>query len=175
MGSCLLKVFTFVLQIDLIDMRHLPHGNNKWILHCVDHWSKFNFAYALDAKTASNVAGILITHIFPYFGVPRILHSDNGREFVNIVIVDLLKCWNSNIQLVSGRPRHPQSQGLVERAHQTLHKKMAAEISASGMKTPPWSDWLPRIVCKLDFLNLYLFSSNFTLKDLSTKFYPQMQ
>ena len=94
---------------------------------------------------------------------------------MNMVIVDLLKCWNSNIQLVSGRPRHPQSQGLVERAHQTLHKKMAAEISASGMKTPPWSDWLPRIVCKLDFFHLYLFSSNFTLKDLSTKLYPQMQ
>ena len=68
---------------------------------------------------------------------------------MNGVIVDLLKLWNSNIQLVRGRPRHPQSQGLVERAHQTLHKKMAAEISASGMKTPPWSDWLPRIVCKL--------------------------
>ena len=28
-----------------------------------DHWSKFNFAYALDAKTASNVAGILNTLI----------------------------------------------------------------------------------------------------------------
>ncbi|KAL5477494.1 hypothetical protein EMCRGX_G024301 [Ephydatia muelleri] len=68
------------------------------------------------------IASILNTHIFPYFGVPRILHSDNGQEFVNMVIVDLLKCWNSNIQL------------------------MAAEISASGMKTPPWSDWLPRIV-----------------------------
>eukprot|EP00731_Ephydatia_muelleri_P011035 Em0005g1621a len=92
------------------------------------------------------IASILNTHVFPYFGVPRILHSDNGQEFVNMVIVDLLKCWNSNIQLVSGRPRHPQSRGLVERAHQTLHKKMAAEISASGMKTPPWSDWLPRIV-----------------------------
>ncbi|KAL5515422.1 hypothetical protein EMCRGX_G000584 [Ephydatia muelleri] len=36
--------------------------------------------------------------------------------------------------------KHPKSQGLVERAHQTLHKKMAAEISASGMKTPPWSE-----------------------------------
>eukprot|EP00731_Ephydatia_muelleri_P005386 Em0002g1562a len=91
-------------KIDFIDMRHLPHGNNKWILYCVDHWSKFNFAYALNAK--------------------------------------LLQM----LQLVSGRPRHPQSQGLVERAHQTLHKKMAAEISSSGMKTPPWSDWLPRIV-----------------------------
>ena len=130
-------------------MRHLPHGNKKWILHCVDHWSKFNFAYALEAKSARNVADVLNTHIFPYFGVPCILHSDNGREFVNGVISDLLKLWHSNIQLVSGRPRHPQSQGLVERAHQTLHKKMAAEISASGLKTPPWSEWLPQIVCKL--------------------------
>ena len=65
---------------------------------------------------------------------------------MNGVISDLLKLWHSNIQLVSGRP---QSQGLVERAHQTLHKKMAAEISASGLKTPPWSEWLPQIVCKL--------------------------
>ena len=64
MGSCLLKVFNFVLQIDFIDMRYLPHGNNKWILYCVDHWSKFNFAYALDAKSASNVAGILNIPLF---------------------------------------------------------------------------------------------------------------
>ena len=42
----------------------------------------FNFAYALEAKSARNVAGILNTHIFPYFGVPRIVQSDNGREFV---------------------------------------------------------------------------------------------
>ena len=88
-------------------------------------------------------------HIFPYFGDLRILHLYNGREFVNGVISDLLILWHSNIQLVSGRPRHPQSQGLVEMAHQTLHKKMAAEISASELKTPPWSEWLPQIVCKL--------------------------
>ena len=40
-------------------MRHLPHGNKKWILHCVDLWSKFNFAYALEAKSARNVANVL--------------------------------------------------------------------------------------------------------------------
>ena len=74
-------------------MRHLPHGNKKWILHCVDHLSKFNFAYALEGKSTRNVADVLNTHIFPYFGVPRILHSDNGREFVNGVISDLLKLF----------------------------------------------------------------------------------
>ena len=32
--------------------------------------------------------------------------------------------WHTQIKLaiVSGRPHHPQSQGLVERAHQTLQK-----------------------------------------------------
>lgn len=137
-----------LIQIDLIDMRHLPDGEMRWILHCVDHWSKFNFAYAIESKHAVNVAEALNCHLFPYFGVPRILHSDNGREFINQVIEDLLQRWHSNIQLVSGRPRHPQSQGLVERAHYTLERKLSAEIHKTQAKNPPWSKWLPRIVCK---------------------------
>ena len=48
-------------------------------------WSKFNFAYAIESKHAISVANALNTHLFPYFGVPRILHSDNGREFMNQV------------------------------------------------------------------------------------------
>ena len=68
-------------------MRHLPHNNKKWILHAIDHWSKFNFAYAIESKHAVNVAHVLEVHIFPYFGVPRILQSDNGREFINKVLM----------------------------------------------------------------------------------------
>ena len=74
-------------------MRHLPDGCNKWILHCVDHWSKFNFAYPLESKRASCVAVVLTQQLFPYFGVPRILHSDNGREFVNSIIKTTLDSW----------------------------------------------------------------------------------
>eukprot|EP00731_Ephydatia_muelleri_P003675 Em0001g3675a len=46
-------------KIDLIDMRHLPHDGNKWILHIVDHWSKFNLAYPLPQKTAKEVTNAL--------------------------------------------------------------------------------------------------------------------
>ena len=113
-------------------------------------------AHSLVSKSAVNVAEILNTHIFPYFGVPRILHSDNGREFVNKVIESLLQVWHSGMQLVSGRPRHPQSQGLVERAHHTLQKKLAAEISRNNLTTPPWSDWLPRIICELVYTCMVL-------------------
>ena len=137
-----------IIQIDLIDMRHLPDGDLRWILHCVDHWSKFNFAYAIANKHAMNVTNALSCHLFPYFGVLRILQSDNGREFVHQVIQDLLQSWHTNIQLVSGRPRHPQSQGLVERAHYTLERKLTAEITKACTKKPPWNKSLPRIVCK---------------------------
>ncbi len=104
--------------------------------------------YPLESKHATGVCAALNNCLFPYFGVLRILHSDNGREFINRVIEELLKSWHSDIQLVSGRPRHPQSQGLVERAHYTLQRKLSAEINRLKAKSPPWAAWLPRIVCE---------------------------
>ena len=71
-------------------MRHLPDGDYKWILHAIDHWSKFNFAFPLKSKDAESVAAKLKSFIFPYFGMPKIFHSDNGGEFVNHVVENLI-------------------------------------------------------------------------------------
>ena len=57
----------------------------------MDHWYKFNFAYALPNKSAVNVAEALYSQFFPYFGVPRIIQSGNSWEFVNEVIENLLQ------------------------------------------------------------------------------------
>ena len=81
-------------------------------------------------------------------GLNSILHSDNGREFVNQRIGEVLSIWPGQIQLVSGCPRHPQSQRLVEQAHYTMEGMISAKIVESKSKFPPWSDWLPHIVCK---------------------------
>ncbi|KRY08173.1 SCAN domain-containing protein 3 [Trichinella patagoniensis] len=43
-----------------------------------------------------------------------ILQSDNGQEFSNAMIAELKTCW-PELKVVTGRPRHPQSQGAVER------------------------------------------------------------
>ena len=151
--NCFIMIST--LQIDLIDMRHLPHDGNKWILHIVDHWSKFNLAYPLPQKTAKEVANALEKWVFPIFGLPTILHSDNGREFVNHLIEDVLATWPGAVQLVSGRPRHPQSQGLVEQAHYTLERMMSSRIAESASNSPPWTHWLPHIVCKFCLANVH--------------------
>jgi len=53
-----------------------------------DHLMKFVLLRPLKTKTAVEVANNLM-EIFTIFGAPSILLSDNGREFVNKVIVEL--------------------------------------------------------------------------------------
>ena len=55
-----------------------------------DHFSKFSWAYLLVSKRASEVAEKLVD-IFSLFGPPKILQSDNGKEFVATVIKELAK------------------------------------------------------------------------------------
>jgi len=150
-------MYLFFFQIDLIDMRHLPHNGYKWILHLVDHWSKFHFAYPLVSKSARDVAEALRKWVFPVMGLPSILQSDNGREFVNKLIEEVVASWPGQVQLVSGRPRHPQSQGLIEQAHYTLERMISARTAESANKQPSWSDWLPHITCKCMYMYMYMY------------------
>ena len=48
-----------------------------------------------------------------------ILQSDNGREFVAEIVQQVMSIWK-DVVIVHGRPRHPQSQGSVERANQDV-------------------------------------------------------
>ena len=106
-------------------MRHLPDGNYKLICHAIDHWLKLNFAFPIETKEAESVASVFETYIFPYFGVPKIFQSDNGKEFVHEQChreAFTLMEYRYTVQIIQGRLRHPQSQGIIERAHRTLEQ-----------------------------------------------------
>ena len=51
------------MYVDLIDMKHLPDGDNKWTCHVIDHRSKFNFAFPIETKEAESVASVFETCI----------------------------------------------------------------------------------------------------------------
>ena len=89
----------------------------------VNHFSKFCVLRPLTTKRAEEVAANLLD-IFLLFGAPAILQSDNGRELVNGVIAELSTLW-PELKLVTGRPRHPQSQGAVERLNGVIQDKLA--------------------------------------------------
>lgn len=108
------------VQIDLIDFHEFADVNHgySWLLTCVCIFSKFLVAVPMKTKEATVVAKHLINDVFKIPGPPRVLQSDNGKEFVAEVIKNI--CSILNIHIRHGRPRHPQSQGQVERLNQTI-------------------------------------------------------
>ena len=111
----------------------------------LNHWSKFTFAFPLAQKSAKEVTSALEKWVFPFIGLPSIILSDNGREFVTKLIEEVVASWPGSVQLVSGRPRHPQSQGLVEQAHYTLERMLSAKIAECGSKSLPGQDGCPTL------------------------------
>ncbi|CAF2691319.1 unnamed protein product [Rotaria sp. Silwood2] len=128
------------LQIDLIDMRTRPDKISPeivycWILNCIDHFSKFSWAYPLKNKTAAEVVTKLY-ELFFVFGPPHIIHSDNGREFVSSVTMELKNSFH-DLLFIRGRPRHPQSQGCIERANGVLCDALGKWMSTNNSSS--WS------------------------------------
>ena len=81
-----------------------------------DHFVQFVQLRPTKTIRAAEIAYLLMD-IFCILWAPTVLQSDNGWEFANSIIEELLEMWDG-VKLVHGRPRHSQSQqGSVERAN----------------------------------------------------------
>ena len=101
-------------------------SGNKYILSVVDHYSGWPEAFALPDKSADNVAHVVIDEIFPRFGCPLQIVSDNGAENENKVIRKTLK--ELNVDHVTTSFYHPEANAKVERFHRTLHDILAKKL-----------------------------------------------
>ena len=130
-------------------MRHRPDGPYHWIGYFMDHWSKIHMLFPLMEKSGAEVALNLSSKVFSYFGPPKILQSDNGREFVNGIVKKLVEDWPGEITIINGRARHPQSQGLVERGNAKVEEMLASRFYLQETSQHnPWTSWLPEIQCQ---------------------------
>lgn len=149
------KNFLSRVQIDLIDMRHVPDQDKNYIGHVVDHFSKYHVLFPLGKKSASEVASAIEERVLAYLGLPKIFHSDNGREFVNAVLKAIFELLGGDTVFVRGRARHSQSQGCVERGNRTVEDMISKLVKEggynnSGETSYPWGSWLPRIMYSLN-------------------------
>jgi len=121
------------LIIDFIDLRIYSEQNDGfgWILNIIDSYSKYIYAFAIKTKGSGEVCKCL-KKVINIDGTPKMMHTDNGKEIVNSNVKKL--CDLYKIQHVKGRPRHPQSQGQVERANQTIARKLAKTLQATNGK-----------------------------------------
>ena len=125
------------VQVDLIDMTGNADGQFKWICHIRDHFSKYSVATAMRSKSSEEVAAVFQTWII-HLGIPRKLHCDNGTEFKG-AFKNLLTSYG--VKIIHGRPHHPQSQGMIEKANGILKEKIGSWMS--DHQSSSWVKALP--------------------------------
>lgn len=113
-------------QIVGIDIFHI---NNKNFLLVIDYFSKYVEIAWLKKIDSDHVISELVP-IFARFGIPNILRSDGGRQFTSEQFKRFAK--DLDMELVNSSPVYAQSNGMVERAIQTV-KKMLSKALEDGL------------------------------------------
>ena len=127
----------------LLDMSVTLAKGNRYVLVMVDCFSR----WTLPDKTALSVADAFFQHIVCRFGMPMVIHSDQGREFENKVMQELCLLCGSNKTRTT--PYHPESDGLVERFNNRTLLMMMAIFA--GENRDDWDDLLPAVMMAYRF------------------------
>nr|XP_028946904.1 uncharacterized protein LOC114820447 [Malus domestica] len=104
------------------------HGN-LYILVAVDYVSKWVEAITSPTCKSSVVLGFLQNTIFPRFGVPRAIISDEGTHFLNCTMAAL--CAKYRIHHRIATPYHRQTFGQVEVSNRELKRILEKTVSSS--------------------------------------------
>ena len=97
--------------------------------------------------TADTVSEALLRHVVPYFGTPRRLLSDRGREFVSEVWQKLTTTLG--IQRVLTSPYHPEGNSINERSHRTMNNMLRARL-LKDLPSRKWVTEIPGIMLALN-------------------------
>ena len=116
----------------------------------VDCYSRYTILVPSSNHTASTVSGTLLRHIVPYFGTPRRLLSDCGREFVGDVWGKLMR--SLGIQCVLTSPYHPEGNAINECSHRTLNNMLRARL-LEGTSSKAWVEKVPGIMLSLNAMS----------------------
>ena len=107
------------------------------VLVVVDHFSRYVQVYQIEDKSALSTAKCLYGNYFRHFGFPQCIMSDQGTEFCNGIIESL--CVYLGIKKIQMTPYHPQSNGAMERSHQTIQQMLG---KLDGKKRKCWPEHL---------------------------------
>ena len=77
------------VAMDILDMSVSTPKGNRYVLVIVDCFSRWTEACPLPNKTALAIADAFFQLIVCRFGMPAVIHSDQGREFENNLMQEL--------------------------------------------------------------------------------------
>ena len=129
------------IHIDIVGpLNPVCEGKNT-LFTIIDQWTGWPEAVPMscrgEAASASACAKILVTHWVAKFGIPEVITSDRGPQFVSKLWQELSKLIG--FHHVTTSAYHPQHNGKIERMHRSLKNAIRARLD--GQKN--WLSQLP--------------------------------
>src|SRR3984893_17444864 len=108
-----------IWQLDLADLTIISRHNDnyKFILTCIDCYSRYAFAVPVKNKSAPEVESAFEKILLESDRSPVYVQTDKGREFLNAIFLSLLK-ERMILHYTS------ENDDIVERLNRTLKSKM---------------------------------------------------
>ena len=112
------------------------------ILMVVDRFSKMHHYIPCvagdEGTSAEETAKLLIRNVWKLHGLPKIMISDRGPQFVSLVWQTLCKILNIKSKLSTAF--HPETDGQSEISNQEMERYLRTYVN---YQQDDWSDWLP--------------------------------
>ncbi|CAH1971697.1 unnamed protein product [Acanthoscelides obtectus] len=99
----------------------------------IDSFSKYAQEYQITSLSGTEIANNMIL-FFSHHGIPTRIIADNGIEFKNTVVAELLSLHKIKLHFIS--PNHPDSNGVVERFHSTITEHLRL-LNTEGFQKAP--------------------------------------
>ena len=123
------------VHIDIVGPLPISQGN-KYILTCMDRFTRWPEAHPIPDMTATTVAQAFVHIWISRFGVPSTVTTDRGRQFESALWLSLMQLLGCKcIRTIS---YHPIANGMIERFHRQLKS-----ILKSYPNTTDWTTALP--------------------------------
>ncbi|GJT61084.1 reverse transcriptase domain-containing protein [Tanacetum coccineum] len=135
--------------IDIVGPFSEGLGKVKFLIVAIDYFTKWIKAKPVATITGSQIKKFVWDNIVCRFGLLREIISDHGKQFQDNPFKDW--CEKLCIRQHFASVKHPQTNGLVERANHSLGKRIKARLderSKNWMEELPHVLWAHRIMIK---------------------------
>ncbi|KAL0219416.1 hypothetical protein P9112_005069 [Eukaryota sp. TZLM1-RC] len=130
------------VNVDVIGPLPEDQDGHRYILVFVDSFTRFTIIVPLKELNANLTSDALIWKVCTIFGIPFIVHSDNGPEFFKAVFDAL--CEFLGIEVSKSVPHFSQSNGLVERRHRDILQNLR-KLLVYFNAYDAWSEYIPYV------------------------------
>ena len=127
--------------VDLAGPLPVTRRANKYVMICVDHWSKVVELIPIPDKSAACTAFAFKVAVLARYGSCAECLTDGGQEWRGEFEALLEQCFIDH-RVTS--PAHPQTNGCAERCVQTVKRALRKHCESAG-STDTWDEHLPWI------------------------------